>query len=72
MLLGLSQSEIEDWKASLHTYEKVKRTKRPFGKQQPEVKVHTKMEVIDKEMRFNPVLQSFRDEREQSRTIEHE
>ena len=32
MLLGLKPDEVDQWKESLHTYEKGKRTKKPFGK----------------------------------------
>ncbi len=37
MLLGLKQEELDDWKVSMHAYEKAKRTKRPFGQGQPEI-----------------------------------
>ncbi len=33
MLIGDNSAEIEEWRSSMHQYEKSKRTKKPFGRE---------------------------------------
>lgn len=48
MLLALGQVDLDQWKESLHSYEKGKRTKRPFGKILPEIEKNFKSEIQNK------------------------
>lgn len=47
-MLERSTDEIEGWKADMHTYEKDKRTKKPFGKSLPQVHRVTNYDVKNK------------------------
>ena len=72
MLLGLRKEEVDDWHSSLHGYEKAKRTKRPFGRKQPEVEQSFRSNLENRSLKFDPILQNYKDEKELSKTIEHE
>lgn len=56
--------ELDAWKAEMHTYEKNKRTKKPFGKNVEKVEHVTYEQMKERENRFNPVLQNYRVERD--------
>lgn len=57
--------ELDAWKAEMHSYEKSKRTKKPFGKNVQKVEHVTHEQMKERENRFDPVLQSYRAEKDQ-------
>ena len=48
MLLAPKQEQLDQWSQSLHSYEKSKRTKHPFGRKQPELDQNLKTQIVDK------------------------
>ena len=44
----------------MKTYEKSKRTKRPFGRDLPKTEYVTYEKVKNDEVRFNPILQNYK------------
>jgi hypothetical protein len=58
-MLERTPDELEQWKSEMKTYEKNKRTKKPFGKSVTSVEYVTHENIKEKEMLFNPILQTY-------------
>ena len=62
-MLETQTHQIDEWKKGLHEYEKSKRTKKPHGKSLPKIHYVSNREVKQREVEYNPILQTYRDPR---------
>jgi hypothetical protein len=60
VMLEKTASDLKNWKMDMHSYEKNKRTKKPFGKSLPQIQYVTHHDAKNKEMLFNPILQTYK------------
>lgn len=59
-MMEKTTEQLAAWKAQMKSYEKNKRTKRPFGGEVPKKEYVTYEKVKNDEVRFNPILQNYK------------